>query len=90
MSGRNNLKKLRKFLNRNQAWLCFENCSFAKPNCDMCNFIKQINYSYKSNKSANILTFQNSYLREPFNEVYNMYLHFKNNNYQNKGFCSCM
>ena len=49
-----------------------------------------MDYSYKSNKSANILTFQNSYLREPFSEVYNMYLHFKNNNYQNKGFCSCM
>ena len=89
-NGRGELKKLRKFLVTNQTWLCFKDCEYKKPNSRLCNFIFQIDYSYKSNPTANMLTFQNSYVKEPFEEIYKIYQDFQKNNYQHRNSCKCM
>ena len=78
--GRSELRKLRKFLIENLTWLCFENCVNKKPDCRMREFIFQIDYSYKANPTANMSIFQNSYLKEPFEEVYKKYQDYQKNN----------
>ena len=42
-------------------WICLENCIVA-PECQYCQLIYQINYSYKCNKHADVITFRNSVL----------------------------
>ena len=37
-----------------------------------------LNNSYKANKKANILTFRNSYLYEPFEKIHQVYNDYKN------------
>ena len=70
---RQQLKKLKEFLNKNRIWLCLESCVLA-PECQYCKLIYQINYSYKHNKSADLITFRNSVFGRTFSfleEIYN-------------------
>ena len=59
------LKKLRRFLNKNRMWICLETCINA-PECQYCQLIYQINYSYKCNKFATVKTFRSSILGPTF------------------------
>ena len=59
------LQKLRTFLNKNRMWICRENCINA-PECEYCQLIYQISYSYICNKSATVKTFRSSILGPTF------------------------
>ena len=96
---RRQLKKFRRFLNKNRSWLCDKGCSYSNPECELRVFTFQLNYSYKSNKQADILTFK----RHPFfAKVYKLYCGYENNNQWNNyevdwgkiiqhiNFCKCM
>ena len=77
-TNRRELKRVRKFLNENRKWLRLENCKKKDPQCNVCVMTFLINSSYKANKRADILTFRNSYLYEPFEKVYEIYTNYKN------------
>ena len=71
-TGRRELKKFRRFVNRNRGWLCLKECNVG-PECDFCVCIFQINYSYSANKKADILTFKNSVMGRTFERLYEIY-----------------
>ena len=73
-TNRRELKKVKNFLIENRKWLCFENCKKKDPQCEVCTMIFLIKTAYSANKKADILTFRNSYLCEPFERVYKLYL----------------
>ena len=57
----------------------------------MCEFIFQIDYSYKANTTATISNFRNSCLKESFELVYKIHEDFEKNDYQSRNaFCKCM
>ena len=70
---RRELRKLKKILSKSRAWLCIENCKRKDPQCEICTMIFLINSSCAANKRADILTFRNSYLCEPFERVCKLY-----------------
>ena len=73
---RSELRKFKRFLNKNGNWICTDNaCGLFDNVCNKCRFIDILNYAYKSNPKSDILTFSNSYLWEQFNELY--YDYFK-------------
>ena len=72
---RQELKKLRKFVNKNRGWLCLEQCQKV-PECGYCHLIYQVNYSYSCNKKATVETFRGSVLGPTFimlEEIYSDY-----------------
>ena len=77
-TNRRELRKVKKNLNDNKKWLCLENCKKKDPQCEICTMILLINHSYGANKKADILTFRNSYLYEPFEKVYEIYTKHQN------------
>ena len=77
-TSRRELKRLRKFLNKNRNWICLEDCKKMDPQCDVCVIAFLINSSYKVNNKADILTFRSSYLYEPFQKIYRIYTNYKN------------
>ena len=43
-----------------------------------------IKTSYSANKKADVLTFMNSYLHEPFKNVYELFLNHEKSNWNNE------
>ena len=70
------LQNLRRFLNKNRMWICLENCIIA-PQCQYCQLIYQINYSYKCNKLATVKTFRSSILGPAFLMLEDIYAEHK-------------
>ena len=73
-TNRRELKKVKDFLIKNRTWLCLDDCKRKDPQCEICTMTLLIKASYSANKKADILTFRNSYLCEPFERIYEMYL----------------
>ena len=65
-SDRKKLQKLIGFLNAKRFWLCAGNCIVA-PECFYCQLTYQLNYSYKKNRKAALLLFENSIFSNAFN-----------------------
>ena len=73
---REQLRRIKNFLNKNRMWICLDDCINA-PECSYCNLIYQINYSYKSNKHATVETFENSVLSTTFSTLEDIYREHK-------------
>ena len=73
---REQLRKLKYFLNKNRMWICLDSC-INEPECSYCILIYQINYSYKSNKHATGETFRNSVLSPTFSMLKDIYREHK-------------
>ena len=69
---RKRLKKLIRFLNKNRIWICSDNCVNG-PECVFCSLIYQINYLYKTNKDAYVITFRNSIFGPSFSLLEDIY-----------------
>ena len=70
------LKKLRRFLNKNRMRICLESCINA-PECQYCQLIYQINYSYICNKLATVKKFRSSILGPTFLMLEDIYTEHK-------------
>ena len=76
IEGREQLRKLKHFLNKNRMWICLDDC-INVPECSYCSLIYQINYSYKCNKHSSVETFRNSILSPTFVMLEDIYREHK-------------
>ena len=76
IEGREQLRKLKHFLNKNRMWICLDDFINA-PECSYCSLIYQINYSYKCNKHSSVETFRNSILSPTFVMLEDIYREHK-------------
>ena len=91
---RDELKKFKKFLNKNRWWICSDaECwEYSKKTCNIkCAFIEILNYSYVSNPQADILTISNSVLNDVFYDLYYNYFKVQEQNLRRQpSGCCCL
>ena len=88
IEGREQLRKLKHFLNKNRMWICLDDCINA-PECSYCSLIYQINYLYKCNKHSSVETFRNSILSPTFVMPEDMYREHKKRRKRCQNYNNC-
>ena len=88
IEGREQLRKLKHFLNKNRMWICLDDFINA-PECSYCSPIYQISYSYKCNKHSSVETFRNSILSPTFVMLEDIYREHKKKRKRLQNYKNC-